>query len=295
VSAVKRDITAELQATRVNYQADVNADSVEIVILKELLNRIRSKDFPYIILAIDEAKGLFTMTDYDELKFRLFRRALIKMDSATEGFDVKIFAIVCDTSSKLGNFAPPSRLDSSTRNPTVHPRKLHHPFVQISNVDSFFLELAKAGLGPLPEQTFFNLNIFLKIGRPIWGIFLSSGVDVVDSSQSKEALSFAQKKLLGGKELPDFDPKKDSTELLVLALLNIRVPLAISRQGQLVETMSALYMRTIISISEDRELVHGNYIAEPILALAAQKLSEARDEFMPINSLRCESHAAGSG
>jgi hypothetical protein len=39
VSAVKRDITAELQATRVNYQADVNADSVEIVILKELLSQ----------------------------------------------------------------------------------------------------------------------------------------------------------------------------------------------------------------------------------------------------------------
>jgi hypothetical protein len=241
--------------------------------------------YPILLLAIDEARGLLTGLEVDGEPncFRFFRRGLGKVasflrdkDSAESRKRSQIFAVLCDTSSKVSNFSPPSNLDPSGRY-NGSRQKLHPPFTGVINMDAPFVhKKSKDPNWTVSEDAFFRYDFFFGIGRPIFGIYLNNtkeGEGKIDA-----VVKFAQAKILG--RPVEQTNETNCTEEALIALLNIRVPLSLAKYGTLTETLTSSHMRIIRSLSESREMIFGYFGNEPVLAHAAQELS-FRDLFFP--------------
>ena len=75
--------------------------------LETILKTLNAVNFNVIILALDEARGLFDINDGIDGQngFRLFRRALGNIDDSIHSGS-RIFVILCNTTSRISNFAP---------------------------------------------------------------------------------------------------------------------------------------------------------------------------------------------
>jgi hypothetical protein len=101
-----------------------------------------------------------------------------------------------------------------------------------------------------------------------------------------DIICFAEKKLLC-MEASKLVKQPTIPKEALLAVLNVRIPLTISRSGQLSDEMGASYMRTTRSISSTREIkVFGSYTNEPVLAYVSSRISRWYPEhFSPTKML----------
>jgi hypothetical protein len=252
--------------------------------LEQWGDSVYGKVFRHFTLVLDEARALLKDDNEDERVslFRLCRRAIREINLAIKK-DTRIFVVLLDTSSRVSNFTPSARADASQKNSAVNPGKLHAPFIHVTNKDLYFFELKEKLVG---DEIFKKINFF-KLGRPIWLIDLNESAERDESSKVEAAFTLAKKKLLGGIAVAEFVDTKKSviSDDVKLALLGIRIPLAIARYGRLAESMPASHMRTIRSLSDSRELIYSAYNREPVLACAAASLSLSYLDFSPYSLL----------
>eukprot|EP00026_Physarum_polycephalum_P002516 Phypoly_transcript_02523.p1 GENE.Phypoly_transcript_02523~~Phypoly_transcript_02523.p1 ORF type:complete len:220 (-),score=16.30 Phypoly_transcript_02523:1497-2156(-) len=196
----------------------------------------------YLVFTFDEAKGLLK---HDALWFRSMRSALREFAWGAPKQLFKICGIFTDTKSKVANFAPPTHNNSSSQLSENVFLKVFEPWSVFSNTDIF------------------SDNI-LVLGRPIWGAYLTTGVN------NCTVIQFAITKLQGGangewKDVPD----KECTSL---AILSSQVALSIVPQHHYSSELVSTYMGTCVGISKDRKSVLVEYSSEPILSEAAAQL-----------------------
>jgi hypothetical protein len=246
-------------------------------------------EWEIITFVVDEAKILLEKANAYDTTFQLFRRALNDIEKAVNATMPKMFAILSDTSSKVSNFAPPGKLDSSNRkiDSDYEGFKLHHPFFEINSTDVHLMkindEIVKNQSNRLTEDEYFRYQTFFKLGRCLW--FIALGRETRKESIIVDSIRYGTTKILGMTK-SEFENLSIKPKEAILAALNIRVPLTLSRSGQLSDDMVASYMNTVSSISENREVgVFGSYLSEPLLAFAASQLSRGTKEFHPENLL----------
>jgi hypothetical protein len=144
-------------------------EKFNIEILKDKLKEFGAK-FPMwsiLTLVLDEAKLLLEKISVYDTCFQFVRRALREIDLAIVGFP-RIFVVLADTSSKVSNFSPPGKLDSSTRKykPADKPLLLHHPYFELNNTDIHLMkirdEIKKGKKQKFTELEYFKYEIFLR-------------------------------------------------------------------------------------------------------------------------------------
>ena len=247
--------------------------------VKGLLKQLAAK-FKFVVLSIDESSRLLeTSSDSDEQIFLLYRRSMNRIDKAIDDSECKIFGTLSSTASKISNFTGSNRTDPSLRKiPKLPPKLLHPPFYAVNNTDIYFMQLAKKfPHEKWAEEWFFDFAIFFLIGRALWHITLLSNRD--KQQKVTDAILLAQAKMIGGRDVSEFvkNPCKEAK----LALLLVRVPLTLGRNAGVTEELIASYMKTITSISEDREVFFASYHNDPILAYASEQLSRTYFSLRP--------------
>jgi hypothetical protein len=140
--------------------------AIEVLIRELDWARNHELKFPNIFIVLDECRTLLQSDSTEsESPFRFFRKALRYIDRKdTSQRKGRVFAIVCDTSSKVSNFALPKELDPSMRNPHANSEYfLHEPFVHVINVNKSLM----GDIRNMTSDSFFAFENFLTIGRPI--------------------------------------------------------------------------------------------------------------------------------
>ena len=259
---------------------------------------------PCFLLVVDEARELLNSiekhssnssfdADKTTSSFRLFRNAMQELAEVVlaRGSKLPLFAVLTDTSSRIGNFVPSAIEDPSSRAIPQRPKKLHNPFWLVQNSNIFFKSkvLADAharsqhAANPIstlsaPEllDVHFKKACMYRIGRPLW-----QSLDYIDCTQ---AVAFAESKLLGVSYI-DLDKTQPSLAQK-MAVLNVRLPMSIHAYGTLSANLPAQHMRLVTGISEDRALVFGEYGPEPVLAAASENLMCTYPAFSPTQLLQ---------
>src|SRR5215213_8927779 len=98
-------------------------------------------------------------------------------------------------------------------------------------------------------------------GRPLWGAYLKSKMDV------KDLIMIAQQKLLGGNKIETWQNRIYPTA--DLAVLSSRLSLSISPQSKIASELVAGHMALCSYVSPDRQRLYIGYSSEPILAEAS--------------------------
>ena len=111
------------------------------------------------------------------------------------------------------------------------------------------------------EEAFKTLNIFKK-GRPLWNGVLQGGSSEIE--RVTEAVELALTKISNGTRKVE-----ESSIVLSIACLNLRVALEVRSSGHLAESLPAKHMRYITAISSSRDMVMSEYPSDPILSHAA--------------------------
>ena len=229
-------------------------------------NRLKSFDRlaqENIVFVYDEARAFL------KSKFILARKALTHFPRSS---DVCIpMTLLADTTAKISNFSPSQDRDPSSLRATQMPWDVFPPFYLLANVDIWVNPME----GPKTLGDMTDPRFYCRYGRPYWGAVASQFGE--GSIRIQELLALARTKVLGG--LPSF-AARELEQLLerpaeALAVLGIRACLDMVPQCQLSQDLVAHNMRTLYSISADRDAVATGYFSEPVLAMAAGQLTNA--------------------
>lgn len=215
-------------------------------------------DDPPIIICFDEARAL--LNNATNSAFRNLRRAAkqiaqeIETSQITQGGGrkpsaVPFFLVLLDTTSKISNFTPLSRYDSSAK---ATEESVFNPIFEINSLDVFVPHDLEdpSGTATAVEQLFSH-------GRPLWGAFLQAG------HSWDSLLQFAIDKIRGYKQQDHM--------AYHLALLTYRMNFSVCSPA-LAEELVASMMRYLISVSIDRNSLITTQPSEPVLAFASSCL-----------------------
>ena len=265
---------------------------VSLDLVRGQLSKLRLSG-PPILFFFDEARSLLDVHSGTETSlFRIFRRCLKCFPAAPDpslGFvTTNVFSIFLDTYSKVANFSPVDRANSSLRetNPLT---KLYSPIWLLDVFDTFSkkhepssysyfeliekrqvcvdllqanMEAFQSSLLELQKMTKSFLITQFRKGRPLWFTTLE-----VNSFNIRALVKFAKIKLLC--KLPDKNGVFISTELKeaeALAVMDCRMCLTVDSFSRSASDMVTSHMAECIGITSDREQIHTAYPPEPILA-----------------------------
>ena len=198
-----------------------------------------SLDNQLVVVVFDEARGMFKESVRLEESENLFLHSRRVLQETTN-----LFGIYTDTSSKLSNFSPQSRHDSSAR-VKEDGTLLFHPFVPCHCMD-VMKETDRDLATTLSDAWPINL------GRPLWKTAFSF---------EKDLYSFALDKLKIKRNCSDHNQ--------FLAAMLVRLGLFLSPVASGTGDLVAKHMATALAIDEDRSGVLATYVSEPVLSLGA--------------------------
>ncbi|CAJ0637020.1 7278_t:CDS:2, partial [Entrophospora sp. SA101] len=219
-----------------------------------------------LVFSFDEACSLLVKSGQD-MPFLLLRRVLQCLPNG-------IFVVFTDTLSELSNFSPAIVDDHSQR---VHHEdlKLFDPFYLFDFIDVFNQHTSEE----IDETTNYTKLFFF--GRPLWGAYLKSKMDV------KDLIMIAQQKLLGGNKIETWQNRIYPTA--DLAVLSSRLSLSISPQSKIASELVAGHMALCSYVSPDRQRLYIGYSSEPILAEASAILMSDIKNYSHLLKTLCNS------
>jgi hypothetical protein len=271
-----KSIFNQVEADKV--KPEKNDDLVELANtnrdeLKEILTQIKIRlgllgaentfyNNSCILFEFDESKALIDAKrkDNDQNMFHFMRRSFIIIPENTPGNTgcAPVMAVFTDTTSKVSNFLPSKPWDNSARALT-NSTKLMDPFYTIDSFDAFAEPLSrKPSSGTLQSLE----TEYPKYGRPAFEATVSSGEkDVV-----VKLVNVVAKKLLGNNKV--INPVE------AVSILGVLVPLNVHPSYELASELVASRMRICCGINRQRTLVYTSNLPEPIMAIAALKITK---------------------
>ncbi|KAK9479312.1 hypothetical protein V1514DRAFT_366863, partial [Lipomyces japonicus] len=227
-------------------------------------------DHTFAVVCMDEARGLL---DEDRLHFRAFskactlafeeRRQMKSQGKFVQGENWMLFGVLLDTLSEVSDFFPQDSSDPSARR---YKKDLAQPFYAIdtwcsrTTVDRAIAvnneaKRMKVNDGyPYPDGLNNQYAKILRVGRPLWGALLDEGLDV------DKVLQFALHKIS--------PPDKEGGNSRSVAIFSYRMQVDI-RSPTLAESLVASFMRYVLKLMPQRDIIETFQPGEPVLALAS--------------------------
>ena len=138
-----------------------------------------TSSWPLVVFAFDEARSLLRPAS-DTNMLCLLRRALCEVWNAGQSKQLRVFALLLDTSSKLNNFVPESAHDPSAKRPIKN--ELFPPIYQLQTWD--VMHQKNLLLHHTPDGSAAYWQYVLTLGRPLWGAVLLAHLHDDTSVQS---------------------------------------------------------------------------------------------------------------
>ena len=229
-----------------------------------------------MILALDEARELLLpVKELGVSKFRLLREALREFSlPRAETSKYGLIAVFVDTNSKIHNFTPNLQDDHSAREGVKMDEidyknlRLFHPFLIGETFDLHLNEQVDEDLSAV-----IGSREYLNAGRPLVSMECSS--------------DFLQRKLLGG--------TATITPETSLGVVLCRVAAFVCPRHSLAVDLVAGHMATLLACDKERKGILSTYVAEPKLAIAAAKLWNEHERFIPRHGIPALQSALASG
>ncbi|PLW20072.1 hypothetical protein PCANC_12065 [Puccinia coronata f. sp. avenae] len=222
-----------------------------------------------VILAIDEARELVggSNTSTDMSFFRLFCRVLKNIPEAT-GF----FSIVCDTTSRVANFNPPTTHDPSYR-PDNAGRKLFAPIYYIPTFD------VNVSDPPATWQELQSAFRLFSYGSPFWGVYADDArkSGAADSTIMSVLTQLALQKLLGCTSQESIPAASELTISQAIALLGCTIQPQLFAAAAINAELISSHAAQCTYIDESREMLISEYPSQFTLSSAANEYL-ARDD-----------------
>ncbi len=260
-----------------------------------------SRIFPKnILLCFDEASMLFLSSESEKTEmntcFSSFRRALRIFPQDY----IPILCVVLDTNSKVGNFAPEAKYESSARAKATST-KLPVPYYLFPLQINFPATSRRALLKRSVEQTrvvfLENRSIFshcifhpyelARQSRPMFATMALRPIKTTaylwDQQFARTLLDFAISKLLNGKQEKLFigEISEETRQVLFYVLAATRYHLT-STVPFLQDLVVKEHMAMLVGVTQERDRVVVIHPSEPILAAAAQSVSLCEPVFTEI-------------
>ncbi|CAG8684476.1 2580_t:CDS:1, partial [Ambispora gerdemannii] len=222
------------------------------------LNKLSNPSPFKMLLAFDEAGALIDSNNTSNNKgnFYHLRKALQAIPHESDCCSMALFT---DTLSKVSNFSPAKRHDSSSR-VSHQGRRLYKPFYLLDVFDCRMQQ-------PVDITVSSSINQIRNMGRPLWADI--GGATVIE---------FAMEKLLCDEEKAEHiyvnrvGPISINTMTEALAILGPRLYLEISSLSQQATKLVSSHMRILRHVDEERESLITTSPSEPILAEAASHI-----------------------
>jgi hypothetical protein len=259
----KRDKTIDLVALANIYRTELKKILVDIK--KILVTKLGFNDDmnACILFEFDEAKALIEakIEASGHNMFHLMRRAFIIVpDNVADNQScAPLMAVFTDTTSKVSNFLPSKPWDNSARALTKSTN-LMNPFYAIDSFDGFAEPLTTE----ISTGFFKSLTTeYTKYGRPAFHAISSS--DEHEGDIKLKLINVVAAKLLGN--------KKEIKAVDAVSILGVLVPLNVHPSHELASELVASRMRLCCGINIKRTLVYTMQLPEPVMAIAALKLT----------------------
>ncbi len=233
-----------------------------------------------VVFAIDEASALCTKRGDGGSCFQYFLDALLC-------FPRGVLGIVLDTSSRVHDLMPSKAWTAQMKAEGQHLRRMLPPFIFLTNRRIFEVphQLSAVEVStPLPSGSpsgTVTTNPFEVVpdARPLCGAYLNGAANVPASISDWRAIwaaliSFIRRKMALGRAAMAAEVAKSglgakrAMDELALALLSIRLGMLNLDQAG-VANLVANHMATLLAVSSDASVLYAQYVAEPIVAIAA--------------------------